>query len=372
MSLGVIAWHLRVFGSSAAFDINRFPGHTLVLSDLINFHLLLLAVPVFFLVSLFLFFAKAKRNQRYFRQRLKKLVGLYFFWTGLWLLVCGKLYGFFFVLKKIIENAVIFAVTGGYSLYYFFFSLIILTCVSYAVLKVSRFALWFLAFLSAALLGGLAFVAREVQTLHCLVAFWNPLNFLPYVFISALVFEYRPGSGRCAPTGVHSNSHASATVVGCVEGASTFRQKPSASPSPGRLGIIVHAKWNKIGIVVLFLLLTVFLAAWIEWQWFWGIHNFQYNDFAIPAYTRVSVVGSATLVFLAAFLVRRPPPRWIKILSNYSMGLYCLHGFVFLFFLKFIGAQIHPAGRLFVFALTVAISLSATACLRRTPIKKLL
>lgn len=43
----------------------------------------------------------------------------------------------------------------------------------------------------------------------------------------------------------NSNPHSSPTFVGCAGGPSQYRPRASASPSPGRIGIILNAKWNK-------------------------------------------------------------------------------------------------------------------------------
>ena len=62
MSLAVIAWHMRLFGISPLFDVNGYATHRIQFSDLINFNLLLLAVPVFFLISIFLQIEKSMKK----------------------------------------------------------------------------------------------------------------------------------------------------------------------------------------------------------------------------------------------------------------------------------------------------------------------
>ncbi len=55
MSKFVVIWHMGGGGSSFIFSKLDYGKHTFVFSDFLNFHILLLAVPVFIFISIYLF-----------------------------------------------------------------------------------------------------------------------------------------------------------------------------------------------------------------------------------------------------------------------------------------------------------------------------
>ena len=319
MSLAVVAWHLHLFGVSTLFDERRFSHHIISLSDVINFHFLLLAVPVFFLISLFLFFDHYKIRDHYFSGRIKKILCLYGFWLGSFFLFYAYRYGFSSLLPADGKNLLIKIISGWSTLYYFFFSLLLMTCLARIVVLVPRHVVWLLCVLSLFALWIMAFLVKMGVVSSYWVAYWNPLNFVPYVFIARL-FSDTAG-----------------------QDLSTF-----SSPS------------------FLLLLLGFIVAAGFEWQWMLCGRNFQYNDCAMPAYTRVSLVLGATLIFRLSWLIRCRLNRLIRFLSDYSLGLYCLHGYVSLLvyerIIKHLGGYGAPA---IAFFIIVSVSLAAAVVLRR-------
>jgi len=319
MSLAVVAWHLHLFGVSTLFDERGFFHHTISLSDVINFHLLLLAVPVFFLISLFLFFDRYKIRGHYFRDRIKKILCLYGFWLGLFFLFYACRYGFSSLLPADGKNLLIKIVSGWSTLYYFFFSLLLMTCLARMVVLVPRPVVWLLCVLSLLSLWTMALLVKMGVVAGYWVAYWNPLNFVPYVFIARL-FSDTAG-----------------------QDLSTFSS-----------------------LSFLLLLLGFIVAASFEWQWMICGRNFQYNDCAMPAYTRVSLVLGAFIVFRLSWFIRRRPNRLIRFLADYSLGLYCLHGYVSLLvyerIIKHLGGHGAP---LIAFFIIVSASLAAAVVLRR-------
>lgn len=319
MSLAVVAWHLQVFGISALFDKNEFLRHAISFSDIINFHLLLLAVPVFFLISLFLFFDHYKTHDRYFKNRIKKISGLYGFWLGLFLLFYAWRYGFVSLLPTDGKDLLVKITSGWSTLYYFFFSLLLMTCLARIVARMRRSIVWLLLVISLASLWGAAFLVKIGAAPNYLVAYWNPLNFVPYVFIARLWAD-------------NADKHL------CPLRALPF-----------------------------FLLSVGFVfAAFFEWQWMINSNNFQYNGSALPAYTRVSLVLAAVIVFCWSFLLRHRPNRLIRFLSDYSLGLYCLHGYVsLLVYDKIVKMTNKPFSSIIAFISIILISLAVAVGLRR-------
>jgi len=319
MSLAVVAWHLRIFGISALFDKNEFVRHAISFSDIINFHLLLLAVPVFFLISLFLSFEKGVMNNSYFSRRVGRIAGLYGFWLSFFFLIYGWRSGFASLGPASGKDLLVKIASGWSTLYYFFFSLLLMTCLARIVARMRRAIVWLLLVVSLASLWGTAFLVKIGAAPNYLVAYWNPLNFVPYVFIARLLAD-NADKNLCPPR------------------------------------------------ALLFFLLAVgfVFAAFFEWQWMISSNNFQYNDSALPAYTRVSLVLAAVMVFCWSFLIRHRPNRLIRFLSDYSLGLYCLHGYVsLLLYDKIVTMTNKPFSSMIAFISIIMISLAVAVVLRR-------
>ncbi|MCX5992213.1 MAG: acyltransferase family protein [Chloroflexi bacterium] len=146
MIAAVVAIHTALFQKPSEFDINtyNFSHYHVTIFNVVHFNFLSLAVPVFFLVSLFLFGVRGG-NRAYFTGRIERLVYLYFFWVALW----GLHFGGFTALASYvrhmdIKGVIQWIVTGDYSVHYFLFSLILLTCAFYFCRKLPKSALWLL------------------------------------------------------------------------------------------------------------------------------------------------------------------------------------------------------------------------------------
>ncbi|MBW1719044.1 MAG: acyltransferase [Deltaproteobacteria bacterium] len=320
MSVAIVAWHIQLFGASNLFDLKNFADHNIVLSDIINFYFLLLAVPVFFLISLFLFFQKIVINRSYFKKRITRLLLLYLFWVGLWLLLYGCLTNFSNIFPSSFKDILISIISGWSSLYYFFFSLILLTCIACAIIRLPDYLLWLLLVICSSLLWCFPLIVKIYGEYHFLVAYWNPFNFLPYLFIAALFL--------------------------------TYFKKGYLKPS---------SKYFKLLIVCLFFVFIT--TAIFEWHWIRDINYFKYNAMVIPPYTRISVVVGATLLFCLSFFIKGPSGSGIKFLSNYSLGLYCLHGFASIFYIKLMGCPNDFPGRFLEFLVVMVASLLSTVVL---------
>lgn len=321
MSLAVVAWHLRVFGLSGFFDPEGYRHHFITFSDIINMQVLLLAVPVFFLVSLFLYFEHGAMDNHYFVRRVRKIAGLYGFWLAVFLVIYGCSYGFsslvpvggWDLLRKIIS--------GWGSLYYFFFSLLLLTCLARFIAPFPRRLVWLLLAVSLAVLWVMDLLVKSGVTSGSLVAYWNPVNFLPYLFLARLFADYNG------------------------------RQDLTSNPFP----------------LALFILLTMgcVLAAVGEWHWLISGHNFAYNDCALPCYTRVSLALGAAIVFRLSWFIRYRPNYVVRFLADYSLGLYCLHGYASWFlYHRLVATPDNHGATVMAFGLIVLISLLVSMVLR--------
>src|SRR5262249_55318729 len=74
-SVCVVAVHLGYISPSAIFDQEAYPSHTFTWSDFVNFYVLCLAVPVFVLISTYLYALKPTDSAA-LRRRLVRIVRL--------------------------------------------------------------------------------------------------------------------------------------------------------------------------------------------------------------------------------------------------------------------------------------------------------
>jgi surface polysaccharide O-acyltransferase-like enzyme len=109
---------------------------------------------------------------------------------------------------------------------------------------------------------------------------WNPLNFLPYPFAAILVFH--------------------------VSKLDRAKIKPTYIIPAG------------------FLILLLFIA---DWTVYVNKGFFNVNGYAIPAYTRSSLVLIAMIVLLFAIKINPKSNPVIMFMSNNSLALYCIHPF---------------------------------------------
>lgn len=322
MSIAVVMFHLRVFGSSTIFDMHGYLSHRVELSDIINFNILHLSVPIFFVVSLFLFHEKWMQGGFHLFARLERLIYLYCFWVGV-LIIFYRLEDKLSLMKPDgFLKWVTFIVNGGYSAFYFLFSLILLTVISYALIHLSCRIHWVLLLLSTVLLVVFPLAVKAFNAGPVLVAFWNPLNFLPYIFIASLTCKYMRGKKN-----------------------------------------LIHTMPYKRIVALVFGVFVV--SAAVEWRWFSDIHNFVYNGSAFPSLTRMSVVAGAGFLFLVSFYVQRPSWAVIKFLSDHSLGLYCLHGFVYWYYDKIKTARGLSLHHVTDFIVVIIVSLALSVILRR-------
>ena len=333
MVLVVVAIHTKLFGPSHVFG--TYYDNNISIINVINLYFLPLAVPVFFLISLFLFIVKTNSDNRYFFYRLRRLAYLYLFWVVLWSMHKGDLTTLFQVLNGGIKSVVVFIVSAGSSAFYFFFSLLVLTALSLLFTKLPHYVWWALGAISVTLLWWSTLTVLNTRSHYWLVAFWNPINFLPYVFVASLA---------------------------------AWHLKNNA--------VIQNTLFIKI--TVLFLFLSFIIVSVYEGQSIANAIRLQnhtdsssfyqgLSDITGVFYTRTSVLIGASLIFLLSFFVHRPPNAWIKVLSDNSLGIYCIHVFV-------LDAYLHIArvsggvfyGVILRFVVVLAVSIVLTTGIRRT------
>lgn len=269
LSLAVIAIHTNLLTAHGKFSLEE---TGINIFDIIQFNLFFLAVPVFLLISLFLFY---KKNGTLLKdgRRIYQLVILYVFWTSIWILFKDTRP------RDGIYETLIFLMRGGKSIFWFFFSLTFTTALAAVTRKLSPRLTWIALCISLFVIALFPILNMADPAYQYLVAFWNPLGFIPYVF-AARLFVYYENIAK---------SHRSIQLI---------------------------------------LLVTFIALCCIEWLTL--IHpNHRLVQFVeMPIYSRVSVAIGASLLFIAALKIQSSPPRFIQLLSASSLGLYCTHPFL--------------------------------------------
>jgi len=187
-----------------------------------------------------------------------------------------------------------FILSGGNSLFYFFITLIILLIIAeinWQIINQQKYLkpvkINHVLLINSALvvlLLPIAYIYKYQQS-PALILYWNPLNFLPGVFSSYWVFQH-------------------------------YNQQPNYNK-------------NSLLISLLILILFYLFFACIEWQYlYYNQEDMWLGGYQLPTYTRLSLFFGSWSLLLAGLMYSAKPPLIIKILSKYSLGIYCLHIFL--------------------------------------------
>ncbi len=280
--VAVVAIHTDVFISSGLAPL-RIVGRNVIL----------LAVPLFLLMSLYLFGQQGSP----LRQRLTRYAWLYGFWVVLLTMSFNgvKVLGGDLQHFKV-GGILAYLLTGGFSPYYFFVSLMFVTCVYFAFRRLPTWGLK-LAVVGSVVLSAVAWGLEAEHPTPYLVF----VPFLPLPFIVLLA----------------SRGEMPLRWIGLLAGLSLA-------------------------------------AAVIEWRW-------QVD----AAYSRASVVGFATVIFLLALRVKAPAPQWVATLADCTLGVYCLHVFLIAFFWANISVPVTFAGHVYEWVTVTAWAFVAVLGIKR-------
>ena len=279
----VVAWHNVIFGPPTVLNSSMIEHLSPTVADIIYFNILLLAVPTFFLTSIFLYvLLRQHRPANYFIDRMKRFASLLIFWSvtvSLYRYMMGWNLNDFFNGRL---QTTLTIVTGGRSVFYYFFSLIVLTGIAEAFFlftsKIKRhknFILWVALAFSLIIL---IIAPRVLAQYKIAFDFWSPFNFIPYAFCAFIIADYS--------TSKHYN-----TIT-----------------------------------AVLFLLYLVFsVMDWMLIKYYIWDH---YRGYIMPTYARISIPFGAMFLVLLCSRIARPPAKIISHLAQYSLGIYCFHTFI--------------------------------------------
>jgi hypothetical protein len=298
LSLMVVAWHMRLFGMSQIFNPNNFQNHEFMLSDIINFHFFLLAVPTFFLISLFLFSLRIEeKGFSYFKSRIMEIFLIVIFWAFFYHVFEG-----FDALPEITRSLPVFVsfILEGYApVNYFFVSLIILYTILYFARNIETRTLVILFLISLSLLwifpqsvitlnSSSIQMDQYLRTFTILAGFMSPFNFVPLVFASLILRD------------IIQNK----TKLKNIDLVSLKKKLP----------------YFVVILLVLFIIASVF-----EWIWMPNGNFFEFNGSGLPAYTRISVIIGGIILFLFSLSIDKKPGKTVQFMSRNSFGLFCIH-----------------------------------------------
>jgi len=276
-SVCVVAIHCGFFFilPSNIFNPEVYDRHTFELTDFITFYIFMLAVPVFFIISNYLFACKPY-DWHDLGKRLFRYIKLFLFWSIIYNLLAS---GIILYPHNIIEAVILF-LNGNKTIYWFFVSLGILTIIAHFSKRLSNLYLILLAVFSTFLVGILPIISIRYK-FYSLTNNWNPLNFLPFPFIAIIIQRLKNHDVR-----------------------SLF--------------------WN---LLIMFLIVFTFLTAVLDWTIYVDKGFFQINLFAMPAYPRPSLILLSALVLVLVVNFQFKQLCIVTFMAKHSLALYCLHFF---------------------------------------------
>ena len=315
-SVAVVGVHLGYVFPSAIFDEQHYAEHTFGWSDFLNFYVLCLAVPAFVLISTFLY-ARKPADAAGLGRRLWRIARLLVFWS-----VALQIfrYGGFEAVKHVPRDSkelALYLLRGGNTYYYFFVDLIFVTVVTHGATRLSSPAVWGLFAASTLMVGVLPMLHRETHNLF-LALNANPFNFVPFAFAGV-------GLARLSAAG---DDRALGRVgLGCLTLAAA--------------------------------------SAILDWTAYVDPVFFQVNEYALPAYTRPSLVFLAVAVVVLALRFRWPENAVMRFMAVHSLAVYCLHPFFVDAKQKMVQVlHLNPAGAALVpWAVVLALSYAGSVVL---------
>ena len=259
--------------------VNHMDGGGRIVSDFVNLHTLQLAVPTFIFISIYLYASKPVSITA-FKKHFARLFILLSFWPIAYLLYSHGYKGLLWLVPTSPMNFVHMVLRGGYTIFWFFPSLIICLFIAHLFLQLNRKFQLSIFFISVVLLAFLPLFTM-LTGFWPLSAYWSPLNFIPLSLAAALLAQNKDK-------------------------------------------ILKNSKIVLLLSVVLCVCFSIF-----EWKYYSvGQVFFSSTRFEIPAYTRTSLMFAVIFVFVLALNPRIKANSVIKYMSRYSLALYCLHGFL--------------------------------------------
>jgi len=278
MPVFVVIWHMGGGGSSLIFSKDRYLDHVFTFSDFVNFHVLLLAVPTFVFMANFLYVSRGISTAN-LRRRLKRVLILLTFWPIAFIIFRSGYHGLLQLFPRSLGSFAVTVLTAGHTIYYFFVSLIMCLLITHLIAHLNlRFQIW--GFVLAIILLASLPILTKMTGFYPLSAYWSPLNFIPFPFAAVLIAQN-----------------------------------------------MEYVRSKKILLISASLALSVLLSV-LEWHYAVGEIFFPGQGYAIPAYTRASLLFSVTVLAMIATEPGIKSNGICTYMATYALALYCLHPFL--------------------------------------------
>jgi surface polysaccharide O-acyltransferase-like enzyme len=296
-ALFIIAWHIKLLGMDELFSPMKGSNFIPSLSDIIYCNIFLVAVPLFILVSLFLYIFNHKTKKNYFVKRSKHILFLYVFWTlvtTIGLLVASRI-GLSVALKQVITLHEIFSVeyilSGGNSVTYFLIEILIMTLIVEVMLQLKqRIKPIHFNILTVLLFGVSCILMAVMSTISGLfdshiaflfLVYYSPLNFLPYPFLALILYDL-------------------------------YNRNSS-----------ILNRWQNMLIFLVMVLLII-----VEWKTLPSNILLVADYFLLPQNSRLSLVFASVLLFVFFINFNIYGGKTVKMLSETTLGVFLLHNFI--------------------------------------------
>jgi len=276
----VVMWHMNTFGVSRVYSPNV-GSYRVNAPDVIIFQSIVLTVPVFIMMSSYLM-ARFPADWKKTSKRVIRLASLALFWTFMLTVWKGGYEGIKRLVPRSAQELITKVLSANGEFYYFFMALIFCTLAIYLVSRLSTKLN--LAGLVASLLLMFFLPPITIATnTTSLLAYWNPLNFLPYPFFAVSL--------------VRLQDHL----------------------------LNDRRKWLSV-VFGLFAIGSV--ALWYEWTHYVDPRLFPGSEISFPLLMRVSLIMHAAAIVIFALWNWAPAPAVIRFMSGHSLGLFVLHAFL--------------------------------------------
>jgi surface polysaccharide O-acyltransferase-like enzyme len=245
----------------------------------IRYHVEYMSVPIFFLISLFLYYLKRRHNDNYFYSRFKQILLMYIVWRTIHFVIIDDWSAF----KS--SLLMIRVALGEGSPTYFLLDLLILMIILETFF--SKREQWFSnkgIMLCALIFSILLMLAGYgvLQVIGFAMGYANPLNFLPYIPLSVIM------------------------VVYFNDGNIKF----------------LHLLFLTVGFFVFSIIEIHFQHTLIKCGKFLPR---AYEAIVYFPYARVSLLFQAGFILYLCISVKKDTPKFVHYLSNLSLGVFLIH-----------------------------------------------
>lgn len=282
----IVTWHGRFLGETPAMKIAD--SYSANFKDIFQCNLMQMGVPIFIIISLFLFIdryylniSKGVSSKPYLKKRLCNFLALYVFWRVIY---------FFFGIGKFWHQPRGFArniyhlIFGADTVLYYFVEMIWLLIVVYLMCKFTAkfsnkqklYIYSLLSILSIGITSSLYFLPLQLK-IEGLRNF-SPIVFIPYIFSSLLIHH------------IYNN---------------------------------YRTYCNKIMLALTVISIALIISEWIILPDKVYLQNGLAS--ALTGYGRASLVTSSVALFLLVLNFEKKPPCIIENLANISLYVFCLH-----------------------------------------------